>query len=126
VFVTNGYPVIDLNNGGTFPGILAALNQIIDIAVPRAKQEAGTYVIPGHGRLCDVADVVFYQEMVTIIKDRLQDAINKGMTVDQVKQANITRDYDPEYGSSTGFWTTDMFIDAAYKTLSDSMKTSKK
>jgi len=75
--------------------------------------------IPGHGRLCDQADVVFYQEMVTIIRDRIQDMINKGMTFEQVKAAKPTRDYDPRYGRTTGFWTTDMFVEAVYKNLSE-------
>jgi hypothetical protein len=81
-------------------------------------QEGGTMVIPGHGRLCDQADVVFYQEMVTIIRNRIQDMVNKGMTLDQVKAAKPTRDYDPRYGATTGIWTTDMFVEAVYKSLS--------
>src|SRR5213075_58901 len=77
----------------------------------------GTMVIPGHGRLCDEADVVEYRDMVTIIRDRVQDMIKKGMTLEQVKAAKPTRDYDPLYGSTTGFWTTDMFVEAVYKSL---------
>ena len=99
-------------------GIIDALNFILDITVPAEKQEGGTMVIPGHGRLCDEADVVVYRDMVTIIRDRIQDMIKKGMTLDQVKAAKPTRDYDPLYGSTTGFWTTDMFVEAAYKSLS--------
>ena len=75
-------------------------------------------IVPGHGRLCDVGDLDIYQQMVTIVRDRLQDMINRGMTLDQVKAAKPTRDYDPIYGSNTGNWTTDMFIEAAYKSLS--------
>jgi hypothetical protein len=40
------------------------------------------------------------------------------MTLEQVKAAKPTRDYDPLYGSTTGFWTTDMFVEAVYKSLS--------
>ena len=54
--------------------------------------------------------------MVTIIRDRVQDLIKKGMTLDQVKAARPTRDYDPRYGAASG-WTTDMFIEAVYKSL---------
>ena len=75
-------------------------------------------IIPGHGRLCDVADLDVYQQMVTIVRDRLQDMIKRGMTLEQVKAAGPTRDYDPIYGKSDGNWTTDMFVDAAYKSLS--------
>lgn len=117
LFVTNGYPIVDLDRGGNIQGVIAGLNRIIELAIPADLQEGGTLIIPGHGRLCDVADVVFYQEMVTIIRDRIQDMINKGMTLDQVRAAKPTRDYDPRYGSSSGIWTTDKFVTAVYKSL---------
>jgi cyclase len=117
IFVTNGYPIVDLARGGNIQGVIAGLNRIIEIAIPANEQEDGTLVIPGHGRLCDVADVVFYQEMVTIIRDRVQDMIKRGMTLAQVEAARPTRDYDPRYGSATGFWTTEKFVEAVYKSL---------
>jgi hypothetical protein len=80
-------------------------------------QEGGTLVIPGHGRLCDLGDVIEYREMTTIIRDRVQDLVNKGMTLEQVKAAKPTLDYDPLYGSDGGFWTTDKFVEAVYKSL---------
>ena len=83
-------------------------------------------IIPGHGRLCDVADLDVYQQMVTIVRDRLQDMIKRGMTVEQVKAARPTRDYDPLYARTTGNWTTDMFIEAAYKSLSGKQGTSQR
>ncbi|MBV9769042.1 MAG: MBL fold metallo-hydrolase [Bryobacterales bacterium] len=117
IFVTTGYPIIDLARGGSIQEIVDALNRLIALTIPAGKQEGGTMVIPGHGRLCDQADVVFYQEMVTILRDRIQAMIKQGMTLEQVKAARPTRDYDPVYGSTTGFWTTDMFVEAAYKSL---------
>ena len=98
------------------PGELDGLNKVIELAIPKDLQEDGTLVIPGHGRLCDVADVVFYQEMVTIIRDRVQDLISKGMTLEQVKAARPTRDYDPRYGTRPG--SADRFVEAIYKSLS--------
>ena len=118
IFTTTTYPVIDLQNGGSLNGVVDALNFILDVTIPAEKQEGGTMVIPGHGRLCDEADVVEYRDMVTIIRDRIQDMIKKGMSLDQVKAAKPTRDYDPLYGSTTGSWTTEMFVEAAYKSLS--------
>ena len=118
IFVTNGYPIVDLEHGGNIQGVIAGLNRIVELAIPADEQEGGTLIIPGHGRLCDVADVVYYQEMVIIIRDRIQDLINKGMSLEQVKAAQPTRDYDPRYGSSTGNWTTDKFVTAVYKSLS--------
>jgi glyoxylase-like metal-dependent hydrolase (beta-lactamase superfamily II) len=117
IFTPGGYPVVDLDRGGSINGLVAALNQIIDLTVPADKQEGGTYVIPGHGRLCDEADVVEYRDMATIIRDRVQDMVKKGMTLEQVRAAKPTRDYDPLYGATTGFWTTDKFVDAVYTSL---------
>jgi cyclase len=117
IFTPGNYPVIDMARGGNVQGVLAGLNRIIDLTVPADKQEGGTYVIPGHGRLCDEADVVEYRDMLTIIRDRVLDLVKKGMTLDQVKAARPTRDYDPLYGATTGFWTTDMFVEAVYKSL---------
>ena len=90
---------------------------MLDITIPRDKQEGGTYVIPGHGRLCDEADLLEYRDMVTIIRDRVQDQVKKGMTLEQVKAARPTLDYDGRYGAKTGPWTTDMFIEAVYRNL---------
>jgi cyclase len=117
IFVTTGYPVIDLERGGSIQGIIDGLNRIIEITVPLENQEGGTLVIPGHGRISDEADVVEYRDMVTIIRDRIQDMLRKGMTVEQVKAARPTEDYDPRYGADTGFWTTDKFVEAVYRSL---------
>ena len=118
LFITTTYPIINTQQGGTLNGIITALNRLLDITIPKDRQEGGTYVIPGHGRLTDEADVVEYRDMVTIIRDRVQDAIKKGLSLDQVKAARLTRDYDGRWGATTGFWTTDAFVEAAYKSLS--------
>ena len=118
LFVTTTFPIINLAQGGSLNGTIDALNRIIDLTVPKDKQEGGTFVIPGHGRLTDEADVVDYRDMVTIIRDRFQDAIKKGRTLEQVKAAGLVKDYEGRYGATTGFWTTDAFIEAAYRSLS--------
>jgi cyclase len=117
IFNTVSYPVINLDAGGNVNGVIDALNHVLDIAIPEHEQEGGTYIIPGHGRLCDEHDLVEYRDMVTIIRDRVQAAIKKGMTLEQVKAAGYTKDYDPRWGSKSGPWTTDMFIEAVYKSL---------
>jgi len=117
VYVNTTFPVINLQQGSTLNGILAALNRIIEITVPKDKQEGGTYVIPGHGRIADEADVVEYRDMSTILRDRFQDAIKNGMTLEQVKAARLVRDYDGRYGATQGSWTTDAFVEAAYRSL---------
>ena len=118
VFLTTHYPVIDAERGGSIQGIIAALNHILDLAIPAAKQEGGTMVIPGHGRLCDEADVLEYRDMVTIIRDRIQNWIDLGWTLSQVMAARPTMDYDGRYGADQGPWTTKMFIEAVYRDLS--------
>jgi glyoxylase-like metal-dependent hydrolase (beta-lactamase superfamily II) len=117
VYINTTFPVINLQQGGSLNGIIAALNRIIEITVPKDKQEGGTFVIPGHGRLADEADVVEYLDLVTIIRDRFQDAIKKGMTLEQIKAAKLVRDYEGRYGATQGFWTTDAFLEAAYTSL---------
>ena len=119
VFVTTSYPYIDQANGGSIQGEINALNRILDITVPAHEQEGGTFVIPGHGRICDEADVLEYRDMVTIIRDRIADMLKRKLTLDQVKAAKPTLDYDLHYGSTTGFVTTAGFIEAVYKDLSN-------
>ena len=124
IFSTTGYPVIDLQRGGSIQGVLDGLNHLMRLVIPGAVQggptdEAGTMLIPSHGRICDEGDLAFYQEMITIIRDRVQDMIKKGMTLQQVKAAKPTMDYDPRYGANTGPWTTDMFVEAVYRSLSE-------
>lgn len=119
VFQTTTYPFIDLEAGGTINGIIDGVNRILEIAIPEEKQEGGTIVIPGHGRISDEADVLEYRDMLTIVRDRIRNAIENGMTLDQVRGAGLTRDYDGRYGSDTGPWTTAMFVEAAYRSLRD-------
>jgi glyoxylase-like metal-dependent hydrolase (beta-lactamase superfamily II) len=117
IFTTTLYPVV--GDGGNIQGIIDSLNYIIDLTVPADRQEGGTLVIPGHGRLADEADVVEYRDMVTIVRDRVQSMVDKGMTLRQVQAARPTRDYDGRYGAERGTWTTEMFITAVYKNLSE-------
>ncbi|HEY7389184.1 MAG TPA: MBL fold metallo-hydrolase [Bryobacteraceae bacterium] len=111
IFTPERYPVIDVERGGSVQGMLDALNDILHLTVPARLQEGGTRVIPGHGRLCDEAEVVEYRNMITIVRDRIQDMIKKGMTLEQVKGARPTLDYDVQYGSG------DAFVEAVYQSL---------
>ncbi len=124
IFDPTQYPIIDVKKGGSLQGVLEGLNRLKEMVVPENHYEGGTMVIPGHGRLCDAADVALYQQMVTIVRDRFQNMIKQGMTLEQVKAAKPTQDFDPIYGTNAGKWTTEMFIEAAYQSLS-SKKTSR-
>jgi hypothetical protein len=72
-------------------------------------------IIPGHGRVCDESDVGDYRDMVTIVRDRIQDLVAKKMTLEQVKAAHPTFDYDGVYSSPA--YTGDMFVEAVYRSL---------
>ena len=112
---TESYPAIEADKGGSLRGIIDALNEIILLMVPKENEEGGTYLIPGHGYVCDRNDVVNYRDMLTIIRGRIQDMVKRGMTLEQVKAAKPSFDYDPVYGSSTGQWTTDRFVETVYR-----------
>jgi cyclase len=121
LFRTEGYPVIDLANGGSINGTIAGLNRLLDLTVPsKMLEEGGTYVIPGHGRISDEHDVAMYRDMLVIIRDRIKNMVEKKMTLEQVKAARPTLDYDGRYGADTGAWTTAMFIEAVYREMSGS------
>lgn len=116
IFTPDQWPAIDLARGGSVEGTLDALNYILTLTVPERYQDGGTLVVPGHGRISNEADVVEYRNMLTIVRDRVQDLLNKGMTLEQVKAARPARDYETEY-SERGLWTKDMFVEAVYRSL---------
>lgn len=119
IFDMTKYPVIDEKRGGSLQGILNGLNHILkDITVPQQNEEGGTYIIPGYGRACDRNDLANYRDMLTIIRDRIQDLVKKGKTLDEVNAARPTYDYDGGYGVEQGNWTTNMFVEAVYRELS--------
>jgi glyoxylase-like metal-dependent hydrolase (beta-lactamase superfamily II) len=117
LYSTVTYPVIDVKQGGTIDGVVNGLNRILRLSIAEFRTEGGTLIVPGHGRLSDSADVAYYRDMVTILRDRVKAMVEKGMTLDQVKAAKLTADYDPRYGAATGPWTTDQFIESAYISL---------
>ena len=116
VFTPDRYPLIDLSRGGSIDGLLAGINYILELAVPDINEEGGTMIVPGHGRLCDESDVSDYRDMVTIVRDRVLDMVQKKRTLDQVKAARLTRDYDGVYAKPGN--TGDMFVEAVYRSLS--------
>jgi len=116
IFNTTIYPFIDVKAGGSVQGEIAALNNILDKTVSW-RQEGGTMIVPGHGRLCNEWEVTEYRDMMVIIRDRVQAMINQGATLQQVLAARVSADYDARFGSNSGPWTTAMFIEAVYTSL---------
>jgi glyoxylase-like metal-dependent hydrolase (beta-lactamase superfamily II) len=121
IFDITRFPVIDVDKGGSINGEIAALNHLLELTIPSIPMpwltEGGTQVVPGHGRPCEEAEVVEYRDMVTIIRDRIQDMRARGMTLAQIKAANPTVGWRRRFGSDSGPWTTDMFVEAVYRSL---------
>jgi glyoxylase-like metal-dependent hydrolase (beta-lactamase superfamily II) len=125
VLDTTRFPVIDVARGGTIQGEIAALNHLIDLAIPSVpivSREAGTLIIPGHGRICSQLDVVEYRDMLSIIRDRVRDLIKEGRSLDQIKAASPAKGYTRRYGSDTGSWTTNNFVEAVYRSLTEAKR----
>jgi cyclase len=120
LFNTTMYPYIDAAAEGHINGVIGALNRIIDIAIPDMNAEGGTMVVSGHGRIGDEYDLLVYRDALTIIRDRIEDMVKKGMTLEQVQAAKPTLDYDGVYGATSGFWTTTQFVAAVYNNLKQS------
>jgi cyclase len=120
IFSTMNFPKIDATHGGHIQGIVDSLNRLLDLAVPGEKEQGGTMIVPAHGRLSDEADVEFYREMVQIVRDRIEDGVKNGMTLEQVKAARPALEYERRYSQPD--WTTDMFVEAVYKDLSRAAK----
>jgi glyoxylase-like metal-dependent hydrolase (beta-lactamase superfamily II) len=114
------FPVIDVANGGSVAGEIAALQKLVDTAIPSVpivSREAGTLIISGHGRIANQIDVADYRDMVTIIRDRIRDLIKQGLTLEQIKATSPARGYLRRYGSITGPWTTSDFVEAVFRSL---------
>ena len=113
------YPVIDLERGGHINGVIDALNYMLELAIPSFRTEGGTLIVPGSGRISDSADLGYYRDMLTIIRDHMQIMIGDGMSLEDVKAARPTLGYDPRFGADDGPWTTEMFVEAVYRNLTE-------
>jgi cyclase len=116
VFSTVHYPMIDFDKGGSLQGVLDALHKILDLAVTEENAQGGTMIIPGHGRLSDASDVARYRDVITIVRDRVKEMVRQGKTLQQVKAARPSLEFDKRY--ATNYYTADMFVEAVYRSLS--------
>jgi cyclase len=118
VMDTTRFPVIDLANGGSIQGEIDALNRLIDLTIaptPFIYKDVGTYVIPGHGRVCEQAEVVDYRDMVVLVRDVVADLAKQGKTLDQIKAARPALPYETRYGTQAG--ATNAFVESIFKSL---------
>jgi len=120
IFDTTRYPFIDLKSGGSVQGEIQALNFILGRTLYDHDEDGGSLIIPGHGRVCNEFEVAEYRDMMVIIRDRIQAMIKNGATLDQVKAARLTIDFDDRFGATAGSWTTEMFVEAVYMSLRNS------
>jgi len=126
------FPVIDVARGGTVQGEIAALNRVIQLAIPAgpylgipngaietstAVLPGGTEVLTGRGRIYRQIDVVNYRDMVVIITDTIQHMIDQKMTLEQIKAAAPAKAWEPQFGAKSGPWTTNDFVEAIYRSL---------
>jgi glyoxylase-like metal-dependent hydrolase (beta-lactamase superfamily II) len=120
IYNSDTYPPIDVGRGGSIDGEIDALNTLVNMCVTEFMSQGGTMIIPGHGWISDAGDMGYYRDMLIVIRDRIQDLIDKGLTVEQVKAVKPTMDYDPEYGREPG--ATAHFVEAVYRSLKDKKK----
>ncbi|MEQ8313010.1 MAG: MBL fold metallo-hydrolase [Gammaproteobacteria bacterium] len=114
VFRTTSYPIMDVFNGGSLRGTIAALDLAIDIAGPNTK------VIPGHG--LDIVgrdSMIEFRDMILDVRSQVYDMIKQGMHLDEIMEANITAVYDPKWGQEAG-WTAIDFVPIVYYELGGS------
>ncbi|HUF71298.1 MAG TPA: MBL fold metallo-hydrolase [Gammaproteobacteria bacterium] len=116
-FRTTGWPRIDLNGGGSYRGTIAALNNLVDLMIPVYGQDGGTLVIPGHGRLSGIGDVLDFREMAIVVGDRIEHMIEEGMSLEQIIAARPALDYEPVYGTPGNPEVTDQFVESVYLSL---------
>lgn len=77
-FVTYGYPFVDLNDGGSFEGFINTLSQIIAISNGQTK------IIPGHGPVCDIDDVITLKNILQEHYEITEKGYTEGLSVEQI------------------------------------------
>ena len=111
VFRTTSYPIVDVYNGGTLAGTVAALEQAIAMAGP------DTRVIPGHGLEVVGRDTMIeFLDMIVDVRDRVRTMIADGYTLEQVMDAAPTAAYDEQWGREAT-WTANDFVPIAFYEL---------
>jgi len=83
--------------------------------VPENLGDGGTVIIPGRGRLAEESDLGEYRNMLVIVKERVRNLRNKGMTLEQIKASQPSLDYDTEYHATQA--DADRFVESIYRTL---------
>lgn len=106
-YLENSYPVIDYNNGGSYAGTIAAA----DIALEMADAE--TRIIPGHGEVSNERGLRAWRDMLAAILERVKALVAQGKSLDEVKSARPTQDWDGKLTRS--FVSSDHPVEEAYR-----------
>jgi len=114
VYRTTSYPIIDIYNGGSLKGTIAAMNKAIDIAGPETK------IIPGHGlEVVGRDELVEFRDMILDIQRQVLRMILEGKKLDEVKAARPTAAYDAKWTDDPG-WGPEDFVPIVYYELGGS------
>ena len=110
IVFTQSYPFVDIDNGGSVPGVIQAVERLLVLA------DDQTAIIPGHGDLTDRAGLQRYHDMLVAILDRVSGMLQEGKSLEQIQAARLTQDYDDQFkGSVSG----DAFVGSIYKELAE-------
>jgi cyclase len=109
-FIATGYPLVDLSSGGNVNGVIGGADRVLTLCTER------TIVIPGHGPVTDCAELRAWRNMLVTIRDRVQAEMRRNRTLDQIKAAGVTREFDARWGK----WLVppDRFVELVYRSLS--------
>ena len=108
VFVTEGYPFIDVSSGGSINGIINFLSQSL------TKLKSGAIILPGHGEIATIQDVEDTISMLKIVRGRILKMIDEGKSLQEVIDAKPTKDFDEKYPDWLG-----NFVNRAYTSLKE-------
>ncbi|HEX9112413.1 MAG TPA: MBL fold metallo-hydrolase [Terriglobales bacterium] len=107
-FVTYGFPFIDVDSGGSIDGMIGGVESAV------AQLPADVKIIPGHGPVSNLDDVRAYVKMLKETRAAVQDALDKKMTLDQMKEKKVL---DPWKKYSGDFISEDAFLETLYNSL---------
>lgn len=110
-FFNERYPFIDVNGGGSVDGLLATLGRLLEIA------DDDTVIIPGHGPVTNKAGLEVYRNMVGTIRDRVQDGINQGISIDEIVAGGATAEFDADWVPEGWFIGAERMVTQIYNSL---------
>ncbi|HEU4994968.1 MAG TPA: MBL fold metallo-hydrolase [Gemmatimonadaceae bacterium] len=108
-FFTIGYPYVDLASGGNVSGVITAADRALAMCSPQ------TMVIPGHGPVTNCAELKTWRDMLATIRDRVRAEMQRGRTLDQLKTAGLTKEFDDRWGKA--FIKPEQMVEFTYRSL---------